>query len=101
MTGPYIVSPTRPGDTPRNSIQLNVIVVVDVARALANGNLDGALMLVDNSVDQAGRPSAGRGRPAPRARHPVQCRHGDQLDRLSGRAVRRARAGCDRIDLLR
>jgi hypothetical protein len=87
MTGPYIVSPTRPGDTPRNSIQLNVIVVVDVARALANGNLDGALMLVDNSVDQAG--------------HPVQCRHGDQLDRLSGRAVRRARAGCDRIDLLR
>jgi hypothetical protein len=64
MTGPYIVSPTRPGDTPRNSIQLNVIVVVDVARALANGNLDGALMLVDNSVDQAGRPSAGRGTPA-------------------------------------
>jgi hypothetical protein len=57
----FIPSPTYPSDITRNSIQVNVISVIDVARAAATGSLDGALMFVDNSVDQAGKPSPGRG----------------------------------------
>ncbi|MBC7953684.1 MAG: hypothetical protein H7Z12_17940 [Rhodospirillaceae bacterium] len=57
----FIQSPTHPSDITRNSIQVNVISVIDVARAAATGSLDGALMFVDNSVDQAGQPSPGRG----------------------------------------
>lgn len=57
----FIQSPTHPSDITRNSIQVNVISVIDVARAAATGSLHGALMFVDNSVDQAGQPSPGRG----------------------------------------
>jgi hypothetical protein len=64
MTDAFTVSPTRPSATQRPSIQVNVIVVVDVARALATGSLDGAVTLVDNSVDHHGAASPGRGTPA-------------------------------------
>jgi|AGTN01.1.fsa_nt_gi hypothetical protein len=57
----FISSETRPRETTRNSIQVNVISVIDVARAVTTGTLDGALMFVDNSVDRAGHPSPGRG----------------------------------------
>lgn len=61
ITPPYIQSPTRPSDVTRNSIQVNVIAVVDVAAALATGSLDKALFFVDNSVTRDGEPSPGRG----------------------------------------
>jgi hypothetical protein len=56
-----IASPTQPREVVRNSIQVNILVVVDVARAIAGGGLEDAVMLVDNSVDRGGRPSRGRG----------------------------------------
>lgn len=58
---PYVGSPTRPDDVTRNSIQINVIAVIDVAAALANASLETALMFVDNSVTRTGEPSPGRG----------------------------------------
>ena len=66
----------RPGSSPReitrNTVQVNVCVVVDVAQVLATGSLDGALMLVDNSVTIAGDPSPGRGT----AELATQCTYG-------------------------
>lgn len=58
---PYVASPSRPDDVARNSIQINVIAVVDVAAALASASLEKALMFVDNSVTRTGEPSPGRG----------------------------------------
>lgn len=57
----FIASPTRPREVARNSIQANILIVVDVARAIAADSLDDAVVLVDNSVDRSGRPSPGRG----------------------------------------
>lgn len=65
MTTERFIQPeSRPREITRNTVQVNVIVVVDVAHALATASLDGAVMLVDNSVTIAGDPSPGRGTPA-------------------------------------
>lgn len=65
MTDPanpsLIASPSQPRALVRNSIQLNIVIIVDVARAIAAGTLDDAVMLVDNSVDRDEKPSPGRG----------------------------------------
>lgn len=58
-----IAAPTTPRNVPRNTVQVNVAVVVDVAQVLATGGLEGALMLIDNSVTSRGEPSPGRGTP--------------------------------------
>jgi hypothetical protein len=60
----FIPTDNRPAETTRNSVQLNVVCVVDVARALATRSLDNALMLIDNSVGRTGQPSPGRGTPS-------------------------------------
>ncbi|NET03371.1 MAG: hypothetical protein F6K16_01260 [Symploca sp. SIO2B6] len=41
-----------------NSVQLNVITVVDLHKAVANNTLDGALYMIDNSVGSTGRGTA-------------------------------------------
>jgi hypothetical protein len=41
-----------------NSVQLNIVTVVDVARAAATGSLDGAMYMTDNSVGGRGRGTA-------------------------------------------
>jgi hypothetical protein len=68
----FIQPQTRPREITRNTEQVNVCVVVDVAQVLATGSLDGALMMVDNSVTIAGDPSPGRGT----ANLATQCTYG-------------------------
>lgn len=68
----FIQPQSRPREITRNTVQVNVLVVVDVAQALATGSLDGALMMVDNSVTMAGDPSPGRGT----AELATQCTYG-------------------------
>jgi len=68
----FIQPRTRPREITRNTVQVNVCVVVDVAQVLATGSLDGALMMVDNSVTIAGDPSPGRGT----ANLATQCTYG-------------------------
>ena len=73
MTPHMFIQPrTRPREITRNTVQVNVCVVVDVAQVLATGSLDGALMMVDNSVTIAGDPSPGRGT----ANLATQCTYG-------------------------
>ncbi|KAF0814286.1 hypothetical protein IGB42_01187 [Andreprevotia sp. IGB-42] len=48
---------------PLNSVQLNVITVVDVEKAIHTGTLDGSLYMMDNSADIEGLHSAGQGSP--------------------------------------
>jgi hypothetical protein len=68
----FILASHRPREVTRNTVQVNVVVVVDVAQAIATGSLDGALMLVDNSVTITGAPSPGRGT----AELATQCTYG-------------------------
>lgn len=73
MTPHMFIQPgTRPREITRNTVQVNVVVVVDVAQVLATGSLGGALMMVDNSVTIAGDPSPGRGT----AKLETQCTYG-------------------------
>ncbi|MBK5924889.1 hypothetical protein CCR90_14170 [Rhodovulum sulfidophilum] len=52
---------SRPRQIVRNSLQVNVIAIVDVARAVYTETLDDAVIFVDNSVTPEGKPSPGRG----------------------------------------
>lgn len=41
-----------------NSVQLNIVTLIDMQKALASGNLDGAMYMTDNSVGGKGRGTA-------------------------------------------
>ncbi|MEI9927039.1 MAG: hypothetical protein WDN44_04050 [Sphingomonas sp.] len=68
----FVAPRSKPREITRNTVQVNVCVVVDVAQTLAAGSLDGALTMVDNSVTIAGGPSPGRGT----AELATQCTYG-------------------------
>lgn len=76
----FIQPGSRPREITRNTVQVNVCVVVDVAQALATGSLDGAVMMVDNSVTIAGDPSPGRGTSA----LATQCTYGTVVNWILG-----------------
>ncbi|MDB5655655.1 MAG: hypothetical protein JWQ94_3268 [Tardiphaga sp.] len=46
---------------PLNSVQLNIVTVLDVDSALVKQSLDGGLFMMDNSVDSDGSRNAGQG----------------------------------------
>lgn len=71
---------SKPREITRNTVQVNVCVVVDVAQTLATGNLEGALMMVDNSVTIDGDPSPGRGT----AELATQCTYGTVVNWILG-----------------
>ncbi|WP_329364406.1 hypothetical protein OG896_10480 [Streptomyces sp. NBC_00669] len=50
--------PDRPYPGQLNSVQLNVVTFVDVAKATAARSLDGAVFMMDNSVGGAGQGTA-------------------------------------------
>jgi hypothetical protein len=57
----FITPLFKPRNVTRNTVQVNVCVIVDVAQVLATCSLEGGLMLIDNSVTASGAPSPGRG----------------------------------------